>query len=277
MRNINRYTQNCFEFHSRVLSRKRDINLKNRINAINHIIEGHFNEYDNNVINANLHLLRPYLFSDEQKTDLQSLYDYNAKIFRELKQQLSTMDDGTIQPLCPYCTVNNSNTFDHFVPQEEFAEFSDNPINLIPCCSYCNGKKLNQWRNYTFGTWLNLYFDILPNVEYLFTNLSLQDSINVEFYIDNPNNIHPSLFLKIQNHYQKLDLCRLFKENSYNVISELQISLKNFSSSLNSEKIKNITIQNAQDERNRFGYNYWKSVLKIACCENIQIFNFLLS
>ena len=277
MRNLNKYTENCFDFHLNVLHRKRDINLKNRITAINNTIRLRFEEYQAGITSHNLHLLNPGFFSDDQKTDLESLYDYRAKLFKDLKQQLSTMDDGTIQPLCPYCTVNNSNTFDHFIPQGEFAEFSDNPINLMPCCSYCNDKKLNQWRNDTFGTWLNLYFDTLPNVAYLFTNLSLQDSINVEFYIDNPNNINQPLFSKIQNHYQKLDLCHLFKENSYNVISELQISLKNCSGYLNYETIKNITIQNAQDERNRFGYNYWKSVLKIACCENIQIFNFLLS
>lgn len=276
MRNLKKYSGNCFEFHKEVLQRKQDDNYKNRIHSVNDRIAEHFQDYSAKCEENRLHLLNHGDFTESQKEDLRNLYSYGAKKFRELKKILITMEDGTPQPLCPYCTISNANSFDHFIPQKDFAEFSDNPINLLPCCSDCNSKKSIQWQNSTMGSWLNLYLDKLPDIQYLFVDLSLiNETIQVEFYVENRNNVDTTLFQKIFHHYDKLKLCELFKSHSYNIISELKNTLRSYRT-MDTEQLRQRTIQNTKENRIRFGYNYWETILKLECCNNVQIFNFLL-
>ena len=42
------------------------------------------------------------------------------------------------------------------------------------------------------------------------------------------------------------------------------------------DDLKNIIIQAENKDREIYGFNYWKSILKQECCINDNIFNFLI-
>lgn len=281
MKKIKKYSYNSFEFHENVVDSKynksKDPTYKDRINALNSDIQEQFEDYDKKFKENNLASLSPKMISPNQKKDLRALYNYSAKPFKILYDELTTGENKTRQPICPFCTINNSNTLDHLIPKSEFAEFSDHPVNLMPCCSECNSKKASTWRTGNIRKYLNLYLDDLPDVQYLFPNLSIDGAtLRVEFFIENRYNIDKDLFKKIQNHYNDLNLCARFSLNSDNVITELKNLLKSFQHHIKNEEMKKLIIEKEKKSCKFYGFNYWKSILKIECCTNDDVFVFLL-
>lgn len=202
MRKIKEYNGDSLKFHQRVVKSKhhrpKDPTYKDRINALTPEIQNQFANHDGEFKRDNLASLSPKNFTPEQKNDLIALYNYGAKPFQELNDILTTGENGTRQPICPFCTINNSNTFDHLIPKTEFSELSDHPVNLMPCCSECNGKKSSNWRIGNTRKYLNLYLDDLPNVQYLFSNIDIDGTtVKATFIIENRYNIDNFLFAKI--------------------------------------------------------------------------------
>jgi hypothetical protein len=281
MKKIKAYQGDTLEFHNKVINSKHhrstDPEFKNRVLSLNPIVKEQFEEYNKQFNLDNLTSLSTKINDVQEKNDLRSLYNYDTKPFQELNDILTTGSNNTRQPLCPNCTVNNVNTFDHLIPQSEFAEFADLPTNLIPCCSYCNSKKSANWRIGNKRKYLNLYIDDLPNVQYLFAELSIIDStIKVKFIVDNRNNIEIEFFTRIYNHYKDLELCDLFSRNCDNTISEIKTELHKYRVYLHKDVLKKINIDIEAENFKKYGFNYWKSILKIECVTNNTIFDFLL-
>ena len=113
--------------------------------------------------------------------------------------------------------------------------------------------------------------------QYLFVEFVIKDgTIKASFYIENRENIDNKLFNRILNHYTKLHLCERFSQNSYNVISELKYLISNCQEFLQKDAIKDIIYKSAIKERDQYGWNYWKAILKIECCNNDDVFKYLM-
>lgn len=281
MKKIKVFTDNSFDFHTEVVNskhyRRTDPTYKDRIIALNEAVREQFENHDTEFERDNLAILVPKNLGAQEKQDLISLYDYNTKPFQRLNCILTTSETGKRQPVCPFCTINNVNTFDHLIPKMEFPELSDHPKNLMPCCSECNSKKSSNWRINNSRRYLNLYLDDLPNIQYLFVQLNIENStIHANFFIENRFGIDIGLYRRIENHYQDLELCRRFAINSYDIISELQNMLKTNRDVIHPEDLKNIIIRTENRNREIYGFNYWKSILKQECCTNDAVFNFLI-
>jgi 5-methylcytosine-specific restriction endonuclease McrA len=64
---------------------------------------------------------------------------------------------------CPMCGSSVTGSVDHYLPKEDFPEFSVMAANLVPACSHCNsGKKGRTFRGATPNErFLHPYFDTL--------------------------------------------------------------------------------------------------------------------
>lgn len=64
---------------------------------------------------------------------------------------------------CPMCGSSVTGTVDHYLPKEDFPEFSVMAANLVPACSHCNsGKKGRTFRGATPNErFIHPYFDTL--------------------------------------------------------------------------------------------------------------------
>lgn len=311
MRNLVPYKDNTFDFHKNVIRRKRnaltDPTFKTRVTSYNNVIENKFKEFENKFINDRLEDLVPVGYADQEKDTLHKLYKYKSKILKDLKDSLTKTVKDRKSSRCQNCTISEVNSFDHFLPKDEFAEYSVNPKNLFPSCTICNSYKGSIWRENSKRVFLNLYIDILPKKQYLFIDTSINgDDINLTYKLSNIDHIRVykvlkqlrwspntliftlkdydkqfytiystnfKLFNLIKNHYHKLHLCTRFKENSGDIITELDIEINRYKSEIGIENIKEIIVKQCNDYRNIFGFNYWESILKLSLINDPNYIN----
>ncbi|CAA0243949.1 HNH endonuclease [Tenacibaculum maritimum] len=275
MRKLNPHNNDSFEFYKEVVASKRnsdkDPDYKDRIEAHENTISDQFDNYDDSFFDAdNLISLVHHGFTGQDKADLIKLYSYKSKKMQELKIAVTTTERNRLLNTCQNCTIGEVNSFDHFVNKEEFPEFSVHPKNLFPSCTKCNSYKGQEWREHGQIKYLNLYFDELPEEQYLFVDVQVfnNDVVTTDFYIANPNGIDPIFFSRIEKHYNNLRLCERFKENADNVISSLENTIKICAGKLSLEDITNIINEKCEKDMVYYGFNYWKSILEKALINN---------
>ncbi len=278
MKMLKPYEGGDFDFYLEVIRNKKksakDPSFKNRISLLNGEIERLFEVYGNHFGSNSLEQLSIHGFKDGNKEDLLSLYSYKAKIFQQLKLKVTTTETNRVISTCQNCTIGEVNSLDHYLPKDEFAEFVVNPKNLIPSCSRCNGHKNTAWRDRDKRLFLNLYLDKLPEKRYLFVNTFISNGIiQAKFFLANPNGIDPDLFELIENHYEKLHLCKRFSENIDSVVTDLNHTIMSFIGKIPLNEIVESVVERSAKNKAAFGHNYWKSVLEIALVNDKHYLN----
>ena len=238
MRKIKHYQYNSLDFHKKVVNSKRntkeDVDKKKRLTALLPTSQKAFADYDAKFSRNVLQTLTPIRLTKQEEADYIGLYDFHSSVFTQLFDSLTT-NDG----------------------------------------SNCNSKKSNKWFADDNWDYINLYLDELPNKQFLFVDLAIDNkTLKVKFYIDNRNHIDENLFLKISNHYTKLDLCRRFEQYSNQEISEVATLIKSFSKCVTDEKCKEVILNSCRELQRQFGFNYWKAILRFECCNNKSVYQF---
>lgn len=278
MRKIRHYEGDCFKFHQDVVERKKSEQLKEHLRTISDVLKEQYDKYGRAFAGDNLPSLHPLIFDATTKKELESLYSYDAQMFRRLKRILTVDENQRPDVYCPNCTINTINSFDHYLPQTEFSEYIDNPLNLIPSCTECNGHKNKVWRMNGERLFLNLYIDDMPQIQYLFVTLSISDNgtmVDAKFEVRNPDGkIDVGLYNKISYHYKKLLLCERFSEHRESVLSSLANEIYTLKEVLSDNALKEVIMKSVANERVKYGYNYWRAILQEAVCDNQTVFDF---
>lgn len=268
MRNLSTYDGDCLEFQINVINAKNDSDLKQLALSISEEISTHNNHYCERFDNNSLNTL---IESNTSIADFRNLYYYSAKQFVLLKNSLTTGAESRIIK-CQYCTLNDVNSFDHIAPKNIYGAYAIHPKNLFPACTECNSYKTSNYLENGVCKYINLYRDELPNLEYLFVNINLghkENSMEIEYFLNNKDNICPALFRKIENHYNDLNLYSRFTNNSYTEVKLLRDSIIQYlKHGISLEKSIEIIKENINDESQMFGINYWKCVLKRNLVDN---------
>lgn len=277
MRNLTVYSGNAFDFHKTIVASKRntadDPTYKERLSGLDEIVQPLFQAYDERFNTNELELLTAHPLTDDQRNDLLKLYSYKSARLQKLKVQLTTLEFNKVLNTCQCCTIGEVSSLDHLVPKGEFPEFAVNPKNLFPSCHKCNSYKQIAWRNGEGRTFLNLFLDDLPQEQYLFVDLQVQDNaeVRVNFVLRNDHGLDDRMFTLLSNHYANLYLFNRFKENADSVITPLIYAIKSGRDSLNKAQMFTQIKITSQANQAFFGPNYWKSILEIALANN-QVF-----
>ena len=277
MKKVQYYLGDPFKFHKKVVDSKHKGPQKKRVEALKINIEKSYKECNKKFKNNQLVTLKPIALQPNEQEALKGLYRFSAKSFKDLFFHLTTTKSNKRDMLCPNCTLTDCSQLDHYIPKTESPEFSANPRNLMQCCSICNQKKLDRWLNGKQAIFLNLYLDDLPQVQYLFVDISIENGVPIIiFYLENRTNIDPVLFSRIESHYRELDLCKRFVERTDSLISEIlrdYIAAKQ--ESITDAAFIKILTSRAKQEQKDFGFNYWKAILTLECCKSQEFFGFL--
>jgi hypothetical protein len=163
-----------------------------------------------------------------------------------------------------YCQLKEPDSFDHFLPKDDYPEFCALALNLIPCCVTCNKKKDRYWKEGGNTGVINFYLDNIPIQQILFASITFK-SIDfttpvINFKLSNSVGIAPSTFKLFQKHYSRLDLIARYNDKSGSEISEFKRTLNSFGST---RKKKNMTstFDYSKQLKVDYGTNYWKAVL----------------
>lgn len=280
MKNLNPYDYhdtrigaNSYAFFENVLKSKRNDALKTYFENIKPAIDASHQLYDNKFINNLLSQINESNSSALIKNNFEKLYSYKSNKIKKLRIAIQNLQDNSIKHKCQYCTINNHDTLDHFLPQSKYWEYIIHPLNLIPCCSDCN-RKLSAKED----SFLNLYLDILPTAQYLFVNnITFAGNIpDFSFELKNVNNaIDSALYGKIKKHFKSLDLLERMKESAITEYKEFYNSIKVQLQHSNISNIKSCTLMTIQNNKISYGHNHWKYIFQEALINSQTFINLL--
>lgn len=273
MHNLTPSNKSSIEFYREVVNSKRnspqDPDYKARLAANFENIPDLFEDYDRNFADDLLVTRACHGFNHQDKADLLKLYSFQNSLIQSLKIAVTTNEHGRIINTCQNCTINEISSFDHLLPKNEFSEFSVHPKNLFPSCSKCNEHKGQTWREGVNNLFLNLYLDDLPEEQFLFVDVIIDENvIEADFRLSNIYGISEDMFRLLSSHYERLHLCKRFKENSDSVIVVLQNVLRTSLGLIEIEDAVELAIETSERNQTYFGHNYWKSILELALLRN---------
>ena len=264
MKNIREFDGNSKNVYLNAVSRK-DEDLRLRLKGISMGLGYQYDIYDNYFNTGKLGLLQRNIGFSNSSVDIQSLYEYNSVSIRDLREAIEKNIPATVRYTCQYCTVTPAESFDHYLPKEEFPEYAIHTNNLIPCCKTCNGYKSYVWRNFVgMRLFINLYRDQIPDEKFLFVEVIDEGNgeINFRYYLDNPYGIDYQLFRLLESHFERLRLLERMRKKAVGIISELENSF--ITSKMPIDEIIAVVIETAERNFESYGSNYWKSIAEIS-------------
>ncbi len=264
MKNLKSFTSPTIEVHKEAVRKKNEGDRKNRLVDIEDTISSCYDNYSNGFNNDQLLSLQPHGFDLPEKDDLLSLYSYDSATIKSFRTEIRKQQPRGIRSICQNCTIDSVSTLDHIIPKEDFPEYAVNPLNLFPCCSSCNSKKSNIWRNDEELLFLNLYIDILPETQYLFFRLNGidLDDFEIEYRLENKAHIDENVFEKIQSHFNRLDLLNRMAFRASDEVDTFIVSIENDIEKHSREEITSIVEEDIEKLRGIYGFNHWSPVMK---------------
>ena len=253
MHNITPYSENAFALYKEAVDRKDDGESKNRLVAVEKTVEALYKEFDEHFPDNSLRLIPSDRIKKPLRDDLFDMYSYEAAIVKKVKKWLQEHNSVTVYGVCQHCGIVPFDTMDHILPHQRYAEYSVHARNLIPCCTDCNRRKNER-------EILNLYVDVLPDVEYLFMDVKANgDTIDLSFRLDNSQGlVQPDLFGKIAAHYAKLELFDRMKTIATTRISGFLTQIKRTYVKYGKQEVIDEINEDVEDLRQAYGYNYWE-------------------
>lgn len=280
MKKVSHYHGDSFFFHQQVAAAKKnskkDPSYTQRIQAMTNVSKSQFVEYDSRFASDTLEGMSQLQLTEQAKEDFKRLYRFSDNVFADLYDKLSCDEHLHTYPYCPLCDISEAHTLDHILPQSAYPVLSDHPRNLIRCCHSCNGWKSDEWLEKGQRRFLDLYIDDLPALQMLFVRMDVAgDVVTYDYYVSDVNHPDADIYRKYRNTFEKLHLRERYIHQTDEEISSLQSIIKinlNVYKSTDAQ-IKEVIRKSAADEQQRHGINYWRAVLKLAICDNEQVFS----
>lgn len=281
MINFNSYSGDPFELYKDAVDRKLDGSTKEQLENIEDKVEKSYQKYGTEFKNHQVHLIEEdSSYSDADKDLLQSLYGSKKTVIKEIRQWIDAHNKRTYLRRCPYCTINTANTTEHILPKKKYPEYAIHALNLLPCCSECNSDKGEYVKTDDGKPYIiNFYYDILPEKQYLFVDVSMDVNgvPNFDYRLENLNNIGNDLFDLICRHFRLFGLLERYKTEAINIYTEIENELledleehDDIDKCLG--KLKNKALRDAKE----YGRNHWKVVLKIALADSEEYKKYLM-
>lgn len=223
-----------------------------------------YKEFEDAVTSKKIHELSECEEFKRIKDDLAACYSSNITL-KNVKEKLK-------QTNCPYCGITRPNQWDHYLPSSKFPELFVHALNLVHCCSGCNGIKNNFWidENKKQRLFIHVYSDAIPDEQYLFATLQQSpESVGVTFEIKKPKSCEN--WDVIESHYDELSLIENYNKNSCEVISTvLDLWVRAVKTDIKygvaAAQLKAKLIDTIKDSRDsllekNYGRNHWHIIL----------------
>lgn len=212
-----------------------------------------------------------------QAEALKNCYSVKSNSARNsLISRIITNQTTEFQAICAYCLFYPRQTIDHYIPQDEYPEYSIMVKNLLPCCSYCNETKNQYWRNANRRLFIHMYNDVLPNTQFLFATVTFaaNNMPVVRYRIANNSGIAPGLFDVIHEHFDRLHLCNLYSElGTSTLLSEINTDVltnRQTYGNITNSVLRTFLRNKAVNLQTTYGPNYWKAIALLHLSQSQQ-------
>ena len=260
-------TENLINWYDDVVSLKIDIPAKTILEDIRLQINDRYNHYIERFSSEQMISITNSLFARNHPA-LLSCYKSEGKTLTNLKTKIRDLQENGLKGTCQYCGVSKPNSMDHYLPISDYPEFSILGINLIPCCTDCNGKKRSYWKDGARGI-INFYLDEIPDEQFLFATVHFIGNVpSLNYELRNDNNLHEDFFEILSKHFNRLELIPLYKTQSSDELDEIIRALTIYVDNPNPAVLRNNLLKDASQLQVRFGINYWRAVMRIGLAES---------
>lgn len=254
-----------YSYFLKIISMKH-LGVRTALQGIAPSIQTEYRKYVKACNGNNLHSFTASNFTGVDVVNLKDCYADRVEV-NNLKQHIYDNQPSHIRYECQYCMIGDSgDSFDHYLPKEDFPEFSVLSNNLIPCCTRCNTHKSIYWNDAGLSrSIINIYYDQIPVQQFLNCAITYRrDTPIINFSISNPGGINPNLFRVITRHFERLFLLDRFKLKSNTEITNVINSLTPLLGSYTLLQASTYLLDDVVQMKLSYGNNYWKALLKEA-------------
>lgn len=207
--------------------------------------------------------------TDPQKEAMRHAFTVETKPMTELRGNLLKRISVA---RCPFCGISESSTLDHYLPKEQYPEFSVFPKNLVPSCAFCNTRKRD--RILDEGTKARMFlhpcYDVIPDTEFLTVRARMEaDALILSYRLTRPAGMALRTFRHLRSHFNELDLADRYRRMGLEHLGGQYPALhRAYGSSENAERVAEKLIEGAVDFEEVSGPNYWLAKLYRALAGN---------
>ncbi len=253
---------NSFSYFERIADSKSNP-TKRRLNNLKQQLRNYYNNYQDNAESNSLEQLVSAIFNRRDHEALLSCYNSSTYALDEMKSEIRLNQSFPADTFCQYCMVRRPDSFDHYIPKNNFCEYAVHSLNLLPICDPCNRRKGDHWLDLGVRNFLNLYFDNIVSYRVLYCKIIYEGDIPiVRFSLKRNRYLSQAQNELIRQHYYRLDLINLFQDEANSVVVETIRSIKNFRPRMTKNRIKNFLLRDVKSLRVIFGINYWEALIK---------------
>lgn len=214
---------------------------------------------------------------------LKSCYSVSTK-------SLSTHKDAILNSLkmqseinvqrCAYCMLNDPRTWDHYMPKDNFPEYSIYHENLVYICYGCNQRKSNHFDDVSL-IYCHPYFTVDSNEPLLHCNISVRAGrLSIQYYGAGGDGFVQAGTIS-HHHLSRLGLIDRFKAEASSTVSGLIGELRHhFPNGVTKGALDNVLQRRYDDARKKLGCNAWDSRLwhgLAACPDFVEYANHRIS
>jgi len=164
---------------------------------------------------------------------------------------------------CPFCSLGDPRTLDHYLPKTDYPEFSILPLNLIPCCRDCNSFKHIDSAAKHGEQYIHPYYDKILSIDWLIAQVSyeIDDQPTLVFDINIAVRKYDSeLFDRLNFQFEKLDLNHRYSTQSSNELSGKKLRLKEVFEKGNSQGVQSY-LQSEANSWLKSTKNSWQTAM----------------
>ena len=175
---------------------------------------------------------------------------------------------------CPFCGISESSTLDHYLPKEQYPEYSVFPNNLVPSCGICNTLKRDLILDEETSVRLFLHpcYDLIPNVEFLTVHTRMEaDALILSYRLQRPVGMGQRSFLHLRSHFRALNLADRYRRMGLEHLGGQYPALRRaYGLGEDAQRVAEKLIEGAQDFEEVSGPNYWLAKLYRALANNMD-------
>ncbi len=230
------------------------------LTALTASIQTRYQEFDK--LDGDFTSIEKQAIDAQESNALKTCYSTESDPLKRFKQELKSLQAGF--EFCQYCGLNEPDTIDHYLPKNEFPEFSTHPQNLVPCCGRCNqirGRK--PWRDQDECSTLHLYFDVVDDTQRHLSACYDGANKSVDFSVSaNDTNFG----FRYKRHFETLNLEQRLGARASgaldSICSQLQ-TISNMTTSAEEPRIalERFSINYAEHLKKLRGINHWEVAL----------------
>lgn len=193
---------------------------------------------------------------------LEACYDSPTQALRDLKDRLVAhfeQDNVVNVRLCPYCMLNEPNTWDHFLPKTFYPEFSALHLNLVYVCWSCNHRKHDKYSEIVLE-YCHPSYTVKSDEAVLHCHISITEGKLVIQFVAGLLVATDERAKIAQRHLVNLDLIRRYKLESASVFSSFVANLaRDLPDGVSEVLLKDNVAKLYQNISTDLGVNSWEA------------------